>query len=290
MHGTSATIRAAGSRPRLELLKSANPEWGPWLTAVSAALQALDEPPATTAEVTLAAERSEPMPLLDRATIRLDGRATAGWVERLFDQADGAWPDGAVRAHNLPALPALVLIEAAIEFDENRLRGLAASAGLAAEPVRAVAHLAAYPILQACSRQVAAMAAAAWSRGYCPICGAWAASAELRGLERARRLRCMRCGGDWNVQWLACVFCGETDHRKLGSLTPEEGAETRRLDKCESCKTYLKTVTTLTATPPWAVLLDDAETVDLDLAALDHGYHRATGSGCDLDVVLEARE
>jgi FdhE protein len=133
------------------------------------------------------------------------------------------------------------------------------------------------------------MATTTWPHGYCPVCGAWAALAELRGLERARMLRCLRCGADWQAQWLACVFCGESDHRKLGSLSPEQGAETRRVDKCESCKAYLKTATTLSATPTWAVLLDDAETVDLDLAALDHGYHRPPGHGCNANVIVEAK-
>lgn len=285
MHGTSATIRAAGSGPRLERLTGASPEWRPWLTAVSSALDAIEEPPASTADVTPASEQSELRPLLDRAIIRLDGRAATHWVMRLFEQTECTRPDTA----GFSGTQALMLIEAAIASDEARLRRLAIDSGLSAEPVIAVAILAAFPILQSAARKLAAMAPTTWPHGYCPVCGAWAALAELRGLERARMLRCLRCGADWQAQWLACVFCGESDHRKLGSLSPEQGAETRRVDKCESCKAYLKTATTLSATPPWGVLLDDAETVDLDLAALDHGYHRPPGHGCHVNVIVEAK-
>ena len=51
--------------------------------------------------------------------------------------------------------------------------------------------------------------------GYCPVCGAWPAFAEMRGIERSRYLRCGRCGGGWQAQCLSCSYCGMTDHEEL---------------------------------------------------------------------------
>jgi FdhE protein len=290
MHRTSATIRAAGAGPALEALKRANPDWAPWLAAVEAAVHALDAPPATTVEVTLAVAREDGTPLLDGAMLRIDAAAAAAWVQRLFAHASGFDAAEGLTAVRMGPDEALVLLEAAIERDLERLRRFAAdTVDDGAEPVLAIADLAAYPILQASGERVESLRPGAWPYGHCPICGAWAALAELRGLEKKRCLRCARCGSEWQVEWMLCPFCGETDHRKLGSLTPEHGAETRRIDKCESCRAYVKTVTTLSAKPAACVLLDDAETVDLDIAALERGYARPPGGGRLIDVTLEAR-
>src|SRR5438552_1345771 len=62
-------------------------------------------------------------------------------------------------------------------------------------------------LLRACGRQLQTHIPSGWSRGYCPVCGAWPVLAELRGLERTRCLRCGRCGVDWQRPWLACVYC-----------------------------------------------------------------------------------
>jgi FdhE protein len=125
--------------------------------------------------------------------------------------------------------------------------------------------------------------------GYCPICGAWPALAEARGLERERRLRCTRCGGDWRTEWLRCPYCGVRDHLQLGALAPEGAVETRKAETCAACRRYVKTVTTLAATPADEVALQDLATLELDLAALTHGYEGPQGLGCAMNVRITAR-
>jgi FdhE protein len=82
-----------------------------------------------------------------------------------------------------------------------------------------------------------------------------------------------RCGAVWAAQVLRCPFCGATEHTRLGTLVPEAG-DTRKADTCADCGAYIKTITTLAACPPADVRLLDAATVDLDVAALDHGFTR----------------
>jgi FdhE protein len=76
------------------------------------------------------------------------------------------------------------------------------------------------------------------------------------------------------VEPLWCSYCGERDHRKLGSLVLDGVGDTLKVDTCESCRGYLKSVATLQTIPPFELLLQDLETVELDLVALERGYER----------------
>ena len=150
-------------------------------------------------------------------------------------------------------------------------------------------QLAALPLLQTCGRGLAPELPAAWWEGYCPLCGAWPVLAEYTGLERTRQLRCGRCGTGWAVPALRCVFCSETDHENLGYLAPEEDERMRRVEVCQTCKGYLKGLTTVRPLAPWGILLDDLMTVPLDVAALERGYHRPERPGCALEARIAER-
>jgi FdhE protein len=71
-----------------------------------------------------------------------------------------------------------------------------------------------------------------------------------------------------------CSPCGEREHRKLGSLVPEAPGDRLQVDTCETCRGYLKSVATLLALEPFELLLQDLETVELDLVARKRGYRR----------------
>lgn len=51
----------------------------------------------------------------------------------------------------------------------------------------------------------------------------------------------------------------------------------------------MKSVTTLGPCPPDELLLLDLETVELDVAALEHGYRRPDGLGHPIDVTVAPR-
>jgi FdhE protein len=229
-------------------------------------------------------------PLVDGAVLEISRRAADRWVRMLLTVAADAGASASLTdAARAPGLDALGVLEAAIAADRGRLDGLADRAGADREAFTVVAAVAAMPLLQACARRWSALVRADWDHGYCPICGAWPALAEARGLERERRLRCARCGGDWRTEWLRCPFCGNRDHLRLGALVPEGAMETRKAETCAACRRYVKTVTTLGATAPIDVALQDVATVDLDLGALAHGYQPAPGLGCPVSVRVTAR-
>jgi FdhE protein len=175
---------------------------------------------------------------------------------------------------------------AAISENTPIIQILATQQEVDAAALDSLAHMAAIPVLQGCSHQLQSLLPHHWPEAYCPICAAWPVLAERRGLDRSRRLRCGRCAADWEVEWLYCIYCGERDHRQLGSLSPHDAGELLKVETCETCRGYLKSVASLQGLPPLELLLQDLETVELDLVAIERGYHRPQAGAFPLTLQL----
>jgi FdhE protein len=257
------------------------PESDAWLKLLEAALGESEAGAVWAAAVpSPSAERPVKAPLLSHTQITLDARAARGWVRGLLTLA----LPGQARK-----IDAIALLEAALRHDDARIDALADSGGVDPSTLRVAGQMAVLPLLQACARGLAPDVPPAWWEGYCPVCGAWPVVAEYTGLERKRQLRCGRCGVGWAIPLLRCVFCDETHHDNLGYLTPEAGEQTRRIEICNTCKGYLKAVTTVRPLAPWAILVDDLTTVPLDIAALERGYRRPERPGYALEARIEVR-
>ena len=291
MHRTFARFWDTEIRPRFDAIAQQNPGWELWLTLLEATLREMGEPAWAAAVPTPQTDRPAGVPLLAGAVVTLDARAAHRWLQRLLGlvRRDSAGGISRTTAAEVRRLDALAFLEAAVSLDEARLLESAKMIGMDAALLGAVAQLAAMPLLQACRRALEGQASTDWCQGYCPICGTWPAIAELRGLERVHHLRCARCGADWWMAWLRCPYCGEAGHQRLGSLVPDAGGETRKVATCRSCNGYLKTLTTLQASPGYAVALDDVSTIELDIAALERGYARPQRAGYALDLHMRDR-
>jgi FdhE protein len=130
-----------------------------------------------------------------------------------------------------------------------------------------------FPLLTAVQVQLATLREGrAWEQGYCPTCGSWPLLGEFRGLDQSRFLRCGLCAAGWEVPRQWCPFCGNRDHERLGFLHGE-GEETKcRAAVCSACRGYVKMLSTLSALPPLHLLIADAATLHLDLAAAERGF------------------
>ena len=295
MHGTNTGLRAELS-DRLAGLERQRPEWQAWLELLGEAEHARGDAGWRTAlaDIELGGTghgASGNAPLLHGRTLEVDARRVQQLVRRLGATAaahdvTGAAPLGGYRPSPDEAMR---LLAAAVRQELPAIRALAAAAGIDSGALTSVAHLVAFPLLQSCGRLLERDTPRVWGRGYCPICAAWPILAERRGLDRSRRLRCGRCGGEWQVQWLCCIYCGEREHERLGALMPEERGERLNVDTCASCRGYIKSVATLQQIPAFELLLQDLETVELDLVALDRGYSRPEESGFSLDIKIADR-
>jgi len=264
---------------RVAAVRRATPESDAWLTLLEAALAESEDGAVWEAAVpSPAAERPVKAPLLSHTRITLDARATRLWVRRLLTLA---LPGEARKVDEI------ALLDAALSHDDEAVDALARAGGADPSVLRVAGQMAVLPLLQACARALAPEVPAAWWEGYCPVCGAWPAVAEYTGLERKRQLRCGRCGAGWAIPLLRCVYCDETHHDNLGYLTPEAGEQSRKIEVCNTCKGYLKAVTTVRPLAPWAILVDDLTTVPLDIAALERGYRRPERPGYALEARVE---
>lgn len=273
---------------RLALLRRNYPEWQSWLLVIESALREAADGKWQAYVPQRAPSPDSKQPFLSGATIDIESAEVSRWLERLLCQASAGGyaataPLSAAGKKSLPVEP-LAVLQASLRQDNNVLSAMADTLGAGAQPFRAVADLAALPLLQACRRRWSALVPESWAQGYCPICGAWPALAEEQGIERTRRLRCGRCGSAWHAECLHCPFCDATEHRQHTSLVQGAASEARRIDGCQRCRGYVKTLMVLQGSAPEVVLLDDLASVDLDIAALDAGYRRPANPGCDPGV------
>jgi FdhE protein len=222
-------------------------------------------------------------PALADAEIAVDRRVAMRWWRSLLGRA----ADGPASALARAPIDVIDVLDAVMSDEAGRLDALAATAGAPRDTTRAIAGLAIMPVLHACRRRAPR---APWQRGCCPVCGAWPALAEARGLERSRHGRCARCGSEWSMPWLQCPFCGNDDHARLHALVPEGTGESRKVEACGVCLGYVKTIMTLTPAAPAEVPVLDLATVDLDVAALGEGYTRPARADSPLRARIAARE
>ena len=179
------------------------------------------------------------------------------------------------------------LLEDALNGDADAIARAAVAGGYDATAFAQLLELALQPVLwEAAARCATLTDVDRWDRGYCPVCGSWPALAELVGAEKRRVLRCGRCGTSWSWLVLLCPYCGNDDHRTLGTLTPEDvrpgsasptSGESRsrdRVDVCERCHGYVKSIATFHSVPTPRLAAEDAGTVHLDVGARAAGYTR----------------
>jgi FdhE protein len=270
--------------PTAKTVAREHPEWTPWATLLEITLAEIEEPAWSSVEIQAATSAASDAPMLDGARLVVDGIVARRWIDKLFRTSAERAPALATLARAaLPEPPAV--IEAAIAHDSPALEAVAAQLGVPSSAFAAVAMLAPVPWLHA----VAARAGERpWCRTSCPVCGDWPTLAENRGVERERRLRCGRCGSDWRGESLLCPYCGTRDHHRLGHLVSDVLGEMRKVDTCQECRGYLKTVTTLTAMSGGEVLLQDLATVDLDVAAMGEDYRRPDQPGAAVRATLLA--
>ena len=109
-----------------------------------------------------------------------------------------------------------------------------------------------------------------WEKGYCPVCGSLP---ELSVFEDngKRSLICGFCGHKWLSKRIYCPFCENTDHESL-QYFDIEGEEEYRVDVCDKCKKYIKTVDIKKTSRTVYLPLENRSTPYLDMRFSEMGY------------------
>jgi formate dehydrogenase accessory protein FdhE len=164
--------------------------------------------------------------------------------------------------------------EAAARFSESAVFALEAVLQPLAE------HLAADRIAAAArvAGRVLSDPADGATESRCPICDGAPVVGVLRekGHGARRRLVCGLCFTEWDYLRVVCVKCGEQRFEALPVFSAEQFTHAR-IDACDTCRSYLKTID---ATKDGRVIpvVDDLATIALDLWARKQGYTRVRAS------------
>lgn len=273
---------------RLQALRSDHPEWRPWLSVVEEILAAAADR-RWEEFVPARPRRADRVPLLAQASILFPRDFLQNWLTQLLRAARVAGTPAMASLQTLSRadIDAAEIFNAALMLNALQMQNIAINQGADAKAFESVAQLMPSPFLHACNRLWTCPDEESWTEAYCRLCGAWPTLAEVRGIERARYLRCGRCGRQWQAHALRCLYCNNDDHEQLESLVPENNeSDTRRIEACKRCFGYVKSITTLQGGDALGVILDDLASIDLDIAAVDQGYRRPEGLGHSLNTTI----
>ena len=108
----------------------------------------------------------------------------------------------------------------------------------------------------------------------CPLCGGQPFLGVLRpeGDGGKRRMLCSFCLQEWDFRRIYCAACREADEKKLPVYVAEQFPHIR-VEACDTCKTYMRTID-LTKDGHAVPVVDDLAAIPLSLWAEEHGYTR----------------
>jgi len=111
-----------------------------------------------------------------------------------------------------------------------------------------------------------------WRKGYCPVCGSLPSLSLLKEEVGKRYLLCSYCGYPWRIDRIFCPFCENKDQESLHYFYGER-EKTHRIDLCDKCHQYIKTIDcrNLQESDP---VLEDLATLHLDLLASQKGFKK----------------
>ena len=114
------------------------------------------------------------------------------------------------------------------------------------------------------------------SSSSCPFCGRLPQLSILHADSTAdgggRALQCAMCATTWPLRRLLCANCGEEDEKKLAYYSAS-GLDYLRIDVCEACRYYIKTVD-LTRLGIAVPVVDEVAGGLLDVWAAERGYRK----------------
>jgi FdhE protein len=167
-----------------------------------------------------------------------------------------------------------ICLKKAIEGDRDYLSRIAADVGIDQGVMNFLLHTSIKPFVEVMASHLRdKVDEDLWDKGYCPICGSQPLMGELRGEEGKRVWTCSFCGNQWRGKRLMCPFCENTDHRTLRYFYTEK-ERAYRIDVCDKCKKYIKTVDSRQLSDEIFLPVEDLATLHLDILAADKGFKR----------------
>ncbi len=216
----------------------------------------------------------EKLPLVMTSEMVIDPQASENLLKELCRITADCGSDlaGAAQVLTGQSSKATALFGPFLEAQESDVLAGAEEMGVEPKTLAFFLYHSLRPSLCTCAAQLAEYLdpSSSGEQGYCPVCGSPPAIAWLEG-EGQRYLFCSFCWHQWPVNRAQCPFCGSREQQGLLYLYSEEEKE-YRVDACESCRTYIKTVDTRVLGRPAYPPLEQVASLHLDLKAVEAGY------------------
>jgi len=222
-------------------------------------------------------KRKDQFPLIQVEEMRFDPEAGEGLFGNLCRIAVDCRSQlsGSAQILSRHLTEAAPLFQGFLGGDETRLKQAAAALGVEADALSFFLYHSLRPAICRCEQNLAGFLVdeLSWEKGYCPICGSPPALARLEA-DGQRFLFCSFCWHRWPARRAACPYCGCGDPVRLSYRYSEEEPE-YRLELCEACRKYVKTVDGRNLARSVYPPLEQVATLHLDLKAAEAGYESA---------------
>jgi FdhE protein len=225
----------------------------------------------------LAVKLEEKFPLIEIKNFAYDRVESAGLLVTICDLAAKANPQLAASAKNLltavdEELRPESLFDALLEGNEAIFENIAEKLEVEKQILGLITYHSLKPSICTVAGQLAAYLKKGepWLKGYCPICGSAPILSILEG-EGARSLICSFCWHQWTAKRVYCPFCDNSDDKDLHYIFAEEEKDLR-VDLCNKCKKYIKTIDTRRVNRMIYPPLEQVSTLHYDLKAREEGF------------------
>ncbi|MFC1516272.1 formate dehydrogenase accessory protein FdhE [Thermodesulfobacteriota bacterium] len=225
----------------------------------------------------LAAKAEENLPLISMSEFVIDGQSAEALLGNICDIAAGAneiMKNSAKtlrKAQQDQKLDMNLLFSGLLEENDTYFAEIAEENGIDQEILAFLIYNSIQPSLALCAEQLSTYLPenTPWESGYCPICGAYPGLSVLEG-EGVRFLFCGFCWHKWEAKRIFCPFCENSDSKTLQYFYSEEEKDLR-VDVCDSCKKYIKTIDARKAERDIYPPLEQISTLHLDIQAREKG-------------------
>jgi len=252
----------------------------------SVQLEARDKaavPETGTIQTADAVQRSQGAPLVERTRFPFDRKQARELLADLLKVAETATPalveaSAAVTAKLADnSLDLEQAMQAHLDGDEAFFTDWAKNTPTAPRLLPMLVQAAMTPSIEKAATLLAAGIdlKASWPHGHCPVCGSMPIMSELREKEGFRFNICGFCHSEFHAPRLQCPFCLETDTNKLGYYEAKEEPG-MRINTCQTCNMYIKLIDFRNLDRRALPLIDDLETLSLDVVAREKKFKRPT--------------
>ena len=220
----------------------------------------------------------EDFPLIRKEGFPLDVEASIRLFRSLCQIGQAANPHMALQAEKIGEAITNTRIDLKKLYEggvkEQKIEQVAAESGLDKNIFSFFFHSSIRPSIEAGMEQLRGeLDPETRRKSHCPVCGSLPSLSLLKGEEGKRYLLCSWCGYQWRTDRLSCPVCNNTDQGSLQYFCGE-GEDACRIDLCDTCHHYIKTIDyrSLEESDP---SLEDLATLHLDVLAAQKGYRRA---------------